>query len=37
VMNSVTQKSEQQSQRSPDMSGVAPDCPVQQKDKELKR
>jgi hypothetical protein len=30
-------ESEQQSQRSPDMSGVPPDCPVQQKDKGFQR
>jgi hypothetical protein len=33
AMNSAAQKSERRSQRSPDMSGVAPDCLVQQKDK----
>jgi hypothetical protein len=36
-MNSAAQKSEQRSQRSPDMSGVPLDCPVQQKDKGLQR
>jgi hypothetical protein len=33
VMNNAQQKSEHRSQRSPDMSGVAPDCPVQLHDK----
>jgi hypothetical protein len=33
VVNSVTQKSEQQSQRGTILSGVAPDCPVLQEDK----
>jgi hypothetical protein len=32
VMNSVAQKSDRRSQRSPDMSGVAPDCLVQVQD-----
>ena len=32
MMNSAVQKSESRSQTSPDMSGVAPDCPVQLQD-----
>jgi hypothetical protein len=37
MMNSAVQKSESRSQTSPDMSGVALDCPVQQKDKGFQR
>jgi hypothetical protein len=32
-----SQKSEQRSQNAPDMSGVPPDCPVQQEDKRIQR
>jgi hypothetical protein len=37
MMNSVVQKSEQQSQRGTELSDVAPDCPVQLEDKGLQR